>query len=432
MKSTSKMIVAILLCLFLPVMGIGAGGQQGETGTAEPVKLTVAYHWTGTDSKAPVWEARIKEFQSAHPEIELELVVRGGDAHRHGVSQEFAAGNPPDVFVYWSDENYAGLFKRDGLLLDLTDFVKSDPDLKNRYNPSGLVKDSYQGRYYGIPLTSYYCFMYVNEKMLKKYALALPTTYDVFMSSMEKMKGQGVLPFTTLAAGGDIELLWSAILLKQAPISEIEDVVSGKTSFDNPDFVKTTNMFQDISGYLQPGLIAEDYEYPMLQYNNGETPMAYSASWMIGTVGGEVAESTVAMQFPKIAGSKADPKVIMGGHAMSLYASSQVGKDEDKEAAAKTFMKFMSDPVVYARLTEEAGSITAGLNIPYDKSKVNPIIGSLMKLTADLSPYAMFSALCDAVTCDEMKNLLDGIVVGSASIDDFVKGTNQSLIDNRQ
>jgi len=35
------------------------------------------------------------------------------------------------------------------------------------------------------------------------------------------------------------------------------------------------------------------------------------------------------------------------------------------------------------------------------------------------------------VTCDEMKNLLDGIVVGSASIDDFIKGTNQSLIDNR-
>lgn len=93
-----------------------------------------------------------------------------------------SGANEMDVFQYWYVDKAA--LARDGVLMDVTDRIDSDPDI----DPGdflGALYDSYtlvDGRRYGLPYDGDTHVLFYNETILERNGVAPPATWDDYLN----------------------------------------------------------------------------------------------------------------------------------------------------------------------------------------------------------------------------------------------------------
>jgi len=124
--------------------------------------------WDGT-------MAVIEEFQTNHPDIEVNVIAPGGYDEKLRVMS--AAGSAPDVMLS-QDEPFQGHIEA-GVFMDLTDLVERDKDELAQqladYWPTQHEVCLYKGRYYGLPgQVGGGVLTYYNQDLFDKKGLVYP------------------------------------------------------------------------------------------------------------------------------------------------------------------------------------------------------------------------------------------------------------------
>lgn len=198
-SDVKRQLLLLAVALLLLLAGMLAYQQQ------KTVELRVGVfagsNWDVPDGDSyAVVEAAIKRFEAKHPGVKVTYVsgIKKED-YSEWLAEKLLAGEEPDVFVVpGTDFNmYAAM----GALQDLSDFGNQDKQFSwDVYYPAALDYGRYDGRAYGLPVTSVPTLMFVNKTLLAREGIAIPGndwTWQDFLEICRRVTkdtdGDGVL-----------------------------------------------------------------------------------------------------------------------------------------------------------------------------------------------------------------------------------------------
>lgn len=183
----TKLFVLFLCLLFVVFSGynVFAAGVQEE----KPKELTILT-WN-----IPFLEETIKgwiaDFEAENPGFKVNWIDKKGTDIDAFLMTQLAAGEMPDIIDFQGAlyAKYAGM----GALAPLSDYVKNDPETKDRFN-QGLIDKAfkYEDDLYEVPFYYAPTLLYYNKIMFKEAGITRPPeTFDELMSYAQKLtKGE--------------------------------------------------------------------------------------------------------------------------------------------------------------------------------------------------------------------------------------------------
>ncbi|SFI37341.1 carbohydrate ABC transporter substrate-binding protein, CUT1 family [Selenomonas ruminantium] len=191
----------LLLAVALLLLLAGMLAYQQQKTVELRVGVFAGSNWDVPDGDSyAVVEAAIKRFEAKHPGVKVTYVsgIKKED-YSEWLAEKLLAGEEPDVFVVpGTDFNmYAAM----GALQDLSDFGNQDKQFSwDVYYPAALDYGRYDGRAYGLPVTSVPTLMFVNKTLLAREGIAIPGndwTWQDFLEICRRVTkdtdGDGVL-----------------------------------------------------------------------------------------------------------------------------------------------------------------------------------------------------------------------------------------------
>jgi len=153
-----------------------------------PEPITVIY-WdpSRTDAEIVAMEEVYFKFEDAQDQYVLEIL--------HGKNEEalltsVSAGNPPDVYWRWSPGTWGSWINK-GVVLDVTPYVEASELDWDRFVPVSLELMQWDGRWYGLPLTSAGVALILwNKPMFEQAGLdpeVPPETWDDLIEFSDKL-----------------------------------------------------------------------------------------------------------------------------------------------------------------------------------------------------------------------------------------------------
>lgn len=147
MKKLKKIMASALCCVFLLSVMPGFTSLKSAAKASTPVTITYAI-WD--KNQLPGMRAMADAFEKKNPDIKVKVEVTPWDQYWTKLEAAATGGALPDVF--WMHGNNFVKYASNGMLLDITDKVKSSTTVKLSNFPKGLV-DGYtlDGKNYALP-----------------------------------------------------------------------------------------------------------------------------------------------------------------------------------------------------------------------------------------------------------------------------------------
>ncbi|HYY81711.1 MAG TPA: extracellular solute-binding protein [Actinomycetes bacterium] len=253
-------VLAVLTCLALGVSACGGGGKGGQApppGQASG-QLRVVSNWTGSEGEA--FQAVIDAFQRKNPKVTVKVEQVPFEQTQALLTQQFAAGSPPDVAVALPGiiRNFAG----QDLLLNLDD--QWDAWIKDGSYTDALrqIASGPDGKAYAVLFKgNVNALVWYSPQQLRKLGIGVPTTWAGFTAAMDKAKAAGVAPVAVGGKDGWPLTQWTdAIILRVAGAQAFNDLARGKIRWDDPRIVKSFQVLGDLIGkYFPPQALATGF-----------------------------------------------------------------------------------------------------------------------------------------------------------------------------
>jgi raffinose/stachyose/melibiose transport system substrate-binding protein len=350
-------------------LGIGLGvlvalaGLPARRTDAQP-KLTLKMGDNLPD-RNNTWGAIVEqintEFKAAHPGTEIVTESYLDQPYQQKIKIYATAKQLPDVFKFWS---VAALLKPliDGGFVAPLDRAEFD---SLGYLPGALDTDTYNGKLYGIPVSTDFWVIYYNKQLFKAAGLdRVPATLDELYATVPKFKAKGIIPMTT--DGKDawpLSITFDLLAWRLAGTQGLaRQALDRKIKFTDPVFVHAAGELQRFvtSGLFQDDLMVSDYGASRNLFGQGKAAMYLMGSWELGLgadkeFSAEFRANVDAFKFPVVKNGKGGPDDLMawyGGNYVVSAASKNLALGKQylmfyarrfPELVAKTILRIIGD-----------------------------------------------------------------------------------------
>jgi multiple sugar transport system substrate-binding protein len=300
----------------------------------------------------------VKEFNDAHPNIHVNVdSVPAVDAYQK-VLLTTQAGTPPDIIM----THYTVSMATAGLALDLTPLIKAEGvDWNNNYSPVGWLFHDYAGGHYAMPWRVSEYMVFINNKLLKKAGLDLPSpdwTWDDFLNYAKAMThpendeyGYCLVGAADNATTGTMFGQW----LLSAGGKHIGD--DGMANFSNEATYKTFNFLNSMiwdEKVLPPGTASAETTTCTDLLASDKVGMWSNADLWRGTLRSKYQGIDISVVPMPNGGAKA---TWVGGTGLAISSKSQHPKE------AWEFIKYMTSDDVMRRWSKAGGFIPPNTNL---------------------------------------------------------------------
>jgi alpha-glucoside transport system substrate-binding protein len=232
--------LAVVASLALAVGACGGGDEGGEAtppqGEASG-ELRVVSNWTGSEGEA--FQAVIDAFQQKDPQVKVKVEQVPFDQTQALLTQQFAAGSPPDVAV--ALPGIVRTFSQQDLLLDLDQ--QWDAWIKDGAYTDALrqIASGPDGKAYAVYFKgNVNALVWYSPQQLEQLGISVPTTWAEFTAAMDKAKAEGVAPVAVGGKDGWPLTQWTdPIILRVGGAEAFNDLARGKIGWDDPRIVKS-------------------------------------------------------------------------------------------------------------------------------------------------------------------------------------------------
>lgn len=273
--NTQKMhrIAAGFLAAALLLTAAGCGKKEEKPGSFQPsldTKASVALNVTGFFGNFEALDQVTNDFNRYYPNVTFSYQQVGGDK-----LEDYLEANPNvDIFMVSMHQLNGG---SDVLLRHCVDLRKENVSLE-AIDPDMLKLYDQGGKQAAIPMSQDLYGVIVNEDLLEKEGLSLPTTTEAFLNCLEVLKSKGYTPIQGPTSKVYAELTrdfaFAALcsdekLLSAARAGSDEAVEALKPAFDFLDTILE-------NGYTDPEINAsypdDNYDGAILRFFEGEVP----------------------------------------------------------------------------------------------------------------------------------------------------------------
>lgn len=377
-KSISLLLVLFLIFGFLAGCGqstdnsSSAGtnkNEQTDSGkddtSAAKTKIAFWYYWDGKNQQEYVTELTQK-FNESQNEVEMVSQYVPFADYKKQLSIGLAASNLPDVAVIDNPDHasYAAM----GLFADINDRLRDWAD-KEQYFPGPMKSATYDGKTYGIPMTSNCLALFYNEEMLTKAGATPPETWDELREAAAKLTGNGTTGFA-----------FSAVKGEEGVFGFIPFLLSTGATVDSPGSPEAVKSFDFLLGLVEDGSMSKEVinwtqADVLKQFMAGKVAMMLNGPWQIPLL--EQDAPDLKWNVAKIPKDK-DFTSVLGGENIGIVNGNNV------DSAVK-FLKYMGSAEVVRETAVKLGMFPPRKDVAADKIWTDDPV---MKVFMDEMQYA--------------------------------------------
>ena len=197
---------------------------------------------------------------------------------------QLSRGEGPDLF-------YVRPFSVDGSIAKYLTQLNEDLDIAGSYDPTKIIPwTNKTGAYYAVPYVGVVQGVYYNEALFKRYKIAVPRTWDQFMSAVKTISAQdpNMIPIANaLNQSEDSEMFMSiAANFLGGPDGRESLMRKDGTSlcYNNKKVVNTFQAIEDLKPFLPKDAATINSQNSKELFFKGQAAMLFGGSWDLQTV----------------------------------------------------------------------------------------------------------------------------------------------------
>lgn len=351
-------------------------GGEGET-------ITMMYNAVQSDAAYQLYNNFVESYNAQNEfGVTAEIQFYENEQYKTKLTTLMAANNVTDIFFTW-ELDYLRPFVEGGKVLDITDMLEADQELKDSLQEGVLPPLTYDGKLYGLPTQTCFTPMFYNTEIFEQNGLTPPTTWEEFIQICETLKANGVTPLVVQASDA-----WIPAQLVQHLVNGIggleiyNGLLDGSVAWNNPTHVEAGRMLQDMvnAGYMQPGFLGMKQEEGRKIFIDGNAAMHFMGTWEIGQFldeGSPIYGKVSAFGLPGV--KPENNNLPVGSLDSSLAISSQTKHPE----AAFGMIKHWLSKENQEALLYEVGRIPS-TKLEIDRGRVNPLMADCLVIQDDI------------------------------------------------
>lgn len=442
-----KKIVSVLLATsMIASVFVGCGSKSSteatqtskaevtSESTAKPAQttITLGMHVANTKDQEPVTYNIVQKFMEANPDVKVE--IQGNDKDEHVKKMKMAAQSNELPDVFWMDSSVAPELSDAGLLLDLNDFLKANPDVAKAIPDNMKEASLANGVQYGLPYQALVTGIWYNKDIFKKFGVEEPTngtTYENLLEAVKTFKTNGIVPISKGAK--DAYSVWAFLIAfeRYGYFDKINDILAGKEKFDNPEFKKYFEKLAELgkNGAFPSNAATLTYFQAKEEFIAGKSAMFDSGMWDAGALDTSLGDKTGFWWGPTFSDTDKKQTVKMKVSSAPFCVSKAVGDDKAKKAAVYKFLAYYYGEEA-AKISYE-GSIIPATNyqVEVDLSK-KPAFAAMVKALNDqswTSPKAQPDLVLKEAVQAQLYDSMYGTMLGNYTPEEALKKIDEVL-----
>lgn len=371
------------------------------------------------------WKEVIGEFQKKYPDLKIKQSA--GSQINDQMKPRWIQGNPPDVvYIDGAGSNEAQMVK-DDQLMDISDWVKTAKNVDGDKLTDQLIAppQDFNGKNFTIPLVFGSWGTFYDEALFKKNGWTVPTDWDSFLATSEKIKASGMNPYIHTGkypyyiVGG---LVNSGFVSENGDNPQIlkDQEAAKEKAFKNDAVAKTLQKLVDMrdKGYFDNASFGINHTDSQMLFLQRKDAMIPNGLWLENEMKKDVPADFKFGFLPSVMQKP-------GGKSIAIPYTSNIAiaKKAKNPEAAKAFVQFIFTKKTATRWAELTGAI---MNVKADleatsasgvvKSAMkyfnssNTIVAPVFKLNADLEQAendATIALLQKKITPDEWMDRME-------------------------
>ena len=379
---------AAALAVIATAAACGASnGSNGSNGSGS-VTLTFATNQITTENNGttPVFKQLISEFEKENPGVHIQLEEAQSTALEPLIQLSFASHNVPDIFNFWRPQPAFNMnnYIASGELGDLTSLAQT-PSIKDEFAASSWATASVNGKVWGLPLTNYSIPLVVNKAVFAEAGLPLPTTWQLLVSDVPKLKAKGFIPWTVSTESTDQsdDRLLDYVLDRELGNQAALNLFEGKGSFTSPQVEKALSDYSSISaGYDAPDAAALDDNAAIAKYyNTGKSAMILTNNVYLTTISASAAKTSEVIPFPVIPGGAETTPAMEKDLTTLMYASTAALANPTTGPLVKKFLTMATSMQTEQSLADN-DVLAAATNVKTDPAKAGQLFTQIQSTTS--------------------------------------------------
>lgn len=330
MRKKLTVLTAAVLTLVM-ALPLAAGGAKDSGTKSGSVVLTMG-SWRADD--VAQWTALLAEYKKATG-VEIQFRPINPPDYNATLRLQLESGTGPDLMFARSYDTGVDLFKNN-YFADLTNLKGIKENFSEGNRAPWTTAD---GKVFAVPLAAIIQAVYYNKDIFAAQGLAIPKTWEEFLSVCDKLKKAGITPLANgLADEWDINECFMMGILPNfvGGYSGRLEYEKGKRAFNDANMVKAFQAMADLAKYCPNGFEAISYNDSNALFATGKAAMYADGSWSLDTFK-DMKANWGSFAFPAPAGSKA---------AITFHADAAITMNPKSKhpAEAKAFLEWMSTP----------------------------------------------------------------------------------------
>ena len=320
--------------------------------------VTFSSHYASPDERVVIVKL-LNLFETLNPDILVDVSMPAHEEYKANLRMWLTTDNPPDVFSWWAGPRAFPLVEA-GLTMDLTDLWESK-GYDNIFSPAWKSLVAYKGETFMIPMMYEWYAMYYRKSMFETYGLTTPKTWDEFLDVCEKLKAQGITPFTI-----GTKWLWTTapwfdyLLVRSAGPDFYFGLMAGEESYTDPRVAQAFWLWKELidKGYFLENHAAYDWAEAVTFMLRDEAAMYAMGNFIVPlAVPDELKPDFDFFQFPII-----DPSVPVVEHAPMEGFLGAANAPHPEEALV--LLDFLASKEAQELFAIEGGRVAPNLQVP--------------------------------------------------------------------
>lgn len=389
----------------------GGGSEEAETDESGATVIKFGIHVANPAEQEPVTNSIVEEFNKQNEgKYKVEFEASDTESHSKNLKLQAEDGTLPQIF--WVDGAEAPEYAESGVLLDMTDFLSENSDIKDALG--GMEAAFNNGEIqYGLPYQCNVQGFFYNKELFDNAGVSYPTdetTYDEFIDMIGKLKESGVTPIA-IGSKNSAYAMWefNEFLARYGWGDSIDGILNGDESFNNAELTACFEKFQglyDAQAFPENLATIEYFDAKQL-FDEGQAAMFGTGQWDCAEFDENIGDKIGFWWGPKFTDTESNQNLVMKVPSAPIVVSAAVADDEKAQEGVYEFLKFYYSEVA-AKITYEGSNFPAtnysGLSASGEQYAMNAMIEALgngwesPEAAPDLTvPSAVQEALYDGI-----------------------------------
>ena len=220
------------------------------------------------------------------------------------------------------------------------------------------------GKTYAVPLATQTLQMFYNKDIFKENGLKVPKTWDEFIDVNETLLKNNVTPIALGAKDDWMLPIFSDIIgAGRYGGSEFEKkVLDGSATFDDPDYVASLQLVEDMKKYMTPDVVGVSYTDSQIQFTSGQAAQFPGGSFEIATFATQAPDMDLGSYQVPLPPKAVAEKPVTPAYADGNFAINS--KSPNKEAAFK-LLNWFATPEFGQLVADDLNQFSAVPGVDY-------------------------------------------------------------------